>query len=266
MNPEKKNIEPEKTNLIQSIIGIISILLSCHYYLSFKWINGFLNLYDIDSLAVIALEDVTFPFGSLNASVIILTSLGFLWIYGWKLASTQADYDNSGRILANNWKEFVQNFKEFWSKLSLAVKFSISLGIVGLIVGYIFLFKPNLNFPNQLLEWFYILIFIAIPLVYILSSKKRNLIMGLYILCMFAWANLFVKVSLDNIAKPRNEKNRKITEMSFIYDGKPIQTSDTLNFIYHGYKYLIMATPDSILQLYPTDKIGLIKYKEKIVE
>lgn len=167
--PESSGERSQNTELISPLVGLISILLAFHYYLSYKWWTGIFEIYNIDALAILTLEDLTYPLGNINLSVFQLSSVGILFIYLIKLVFPIRDFDNSGEKLNKSIKEVVESFK----KLSKLNKSLLTILISLLLFGYFFIFRENLRFPNTSFEVFYLLIVIILPGCYILNYRKR---------------------------------------------------------------------------------------------
>ena len=248
-----RNYKSQNIELIPSLVGLISVLLAFHYYLSYKWWTGIFKIYNLDSLAILTLEDLTYPLGNINLTVFQLSSVGISLIYLIKLIFPIRDFDNSGKNLSKGLKDARGSFKELSNRNKLISIILISL----LLFGYFFIFRESLKFPNTSFEIFYLLIVIILPGCYILSYRKRPLFAIGFVVCVFIWSSLFVNTSLENT---KNRKSSTETHISFVYNGVEIDSNDSLSFVFSGYKYLIMKDSSGHHLLFPTKDIGMIRY------
>lgn len=238
---------------IQNIAGLFSVILGTHYFLSFRWFYGMLKIWGIDSLAVISLEDLTFPYAHLNISVISLSSIGFLGIFWWKFASNKES--NPPKDLKNA----INLLRLFFVKQKSWIKIvGIIILIAILIFTYFKVFSPLISLPSRDLGFLYLGILLGVPILYVFLPEKRNLIFGLQLLLMFSWANLFINTILKNA---NSNKGKIKSQISFEYKEQRIESSDSLIFLHHGYNYLIMKDSKGNTILYPSNLVEKIIYK-----
>lgn len=167
----------EKKLTIENIVGVISIIIGIHYYLSYKWLYGLLKIWGIESFSIITLEDLTFPFANLNITVILLSIFGFIGVFCWHLLSDEKSEPtkniSEALISLKNW--FIK--KSIIKKLTMILMVIIIIAI--LITSYLLIFKPHLDYPNRKIEISYFFILTTTPILYIfLKPNKRHLIFG----------------------------------------------------------------------------------------
>lgn len=229
----KKN---SNTFSINNLWTLITIILSFHYYLSYRWISGLLEIYGLNSLSIITIQDIMFSFVNLNYTVIGLCSMGFVILFYIRLTLKNKTYSKADKTFSKNLKKFLNTI--FTHKSSKNTIFKIISALLIIIVGYI-LFKHYLNIPKNGGSFFIslIILFIVIPITYVIWVKKRAIILGGYIFIIFMWSNKFIdKIIVDT----QNNASEHKTGVSFIYEGKSIKTNDSLIFILQSYKYLII--------------------------
>lgn len=256
------------------IASFITVLLAFHYYLSYEWIYGLLGIYGLQHLAIITIEDLLFTFVNVNFTVIKLASLGFLWIFGIQMAVSKEDY-------AKMDQKAVKGVGSFWDTLKWGVSYvqvrckeckNVLILIViisGLVfISYKFRLWGSLELPETgNLGESYFLIFLVIPIIHVIWPQKRTLTMGLYLLMIFLWSNKFVSRIIMDVKNDTSQSEFK-TDLQFRYQGKLVSTSDSIDFIYRSYTYIILRNNlTSEMLLYPNDKIEKITYsKRKLIE
>ena len=238
---------------IQNIVGLFTIILGTHYFLSFRWFYGMLKIWGVDFFSVISIEDLTFPYAHLNISVLALSSLGFVGILWWDFTSN----NNSNPL--DNLKESIKLLKSLFVKQKWWLKVGLIIILISIVSFIYIVFKPLISLPNRNLGFSYLLILLGVPLIYILLPQKRNLVIGLQLFLMFSWANLFITTVLNDVRS--NPSNTKI-EISFEYKNRRIESSDSLIFLHHGYKYLIMKDTIGNIELFPSNFVEGIIYKK----
>ena len=248
-------MQKNNSNLsFENILGVISVIMAAHYFLSYRWFYGMLKIWGIENLSIITMEDLTFSFVHFNITILLLSATGFLWIFLWSFISS----NKSDPV--KDLKEMLKFLKDYWKERSKPIKIIIPITTLIIILIYIFIFKPNLKFPNNSLEVIYFIILTVPPILYIFIKEKRILILGFQILLMFSWANLFLNIVLENVSeKPMLLKNKSI--LRFEYKNKTITTSDSLEFLFHSKKYIILRDTNGNIKLYDTKNIDKIELK-----
>ena len=84
---------------LNNIWQLITVILSFHYFLSYRWINGLLEIYGLDHFSIITIQDVMFPFVKLNYTIIGLCSIGFIVIFYFRFILTNETYLKADKIL-----------------------------------------------------------------------------------------------------------------------------------------------------------------------
>ena len=244
---------------LNNIWILLTILLSFHYYLSYRWINGLLESYDLKDFSIITIQDVMFPFVDLNYTIIGFCSIGFIIVFYIQLVLKNKTYSRADKIFQKNIKE---TFRIIFTHKSLKSSiFKILSALIMIITSFI-LFKYYLNIPENGTVFFIwiIVLFIIMPIVYVIWVEKRSIILGFYIFMTFLWSNKFIdKIIVD--AKDI-ERDYKI-EISFKYEGDSITTNDSLVFLYKSYKYIILRDlRTNKNKLFESEKITFLETKK----
>jgi len=230
MNSSNKNIS------LNNIWQLITVILSFHYFLSYRWINGLLEIYGLDGFSIITIQDVMFPFAGLNYTIIGLCSIGFIVIFYFKFILTNETYLKADIIFKKNFKE---GAKEIFKHKSIKSTLFKIVAFLIISISTIILFRNYLKIPENggyYIFWFLVL-FILIPVIYVIWVKKRTLILGAFLFLTFLWANQFIdKILIDS----KNTTPTTITNVSFNYHNKNIKTNDSLVFLYRSYEFLIL--------------------------
>lgn len=244
---------------LNSLLALISMLVAYNYFFSFKWLHGFLSLHGLDTFAIITIDDLTFPFALLNLSLFSLSSFGFLWMLWWHI--TIAYNENEPDVP----KQLIESGRASIKWISGISKWrKILLGIVSLLFVVLFfvLFLKEENFPNSKTQWMFLVIFVVTPILYILFFKIRNYILYIHFFLMFVWANVFVNDILKSLKDSGSDEG---IDVEFSYNGHIIKTNDTLDYVYHGYKYMILSdNKNDKKYMYPSEEIGVIGVKKKL--
>ncbi|WMJ74111.1 hypothetical protein RCC89_13185 [Cytophagaceae bacterium ABcell3] len=210
---------------------------------------------NIDPYGIISFEDISLPFGKLNILLFTLSSSGFLLIFANQLVESffgSADRESGLNNLINLYQKIVQKISSSgWYILLLIIVI-----ILFLIFQYC-TFQYISNQASLLLTFSFIILLTIAPIIYIMFVKQRKLILTFLLVFNFLWAYFFVGYILEESAsKPQSS----FVNVKFDYDNSVVQTSDSLFFIYHGYKYLILKSSKGESILYPADKIGSVTF------
>ena len=241
-------------NYITNIIGFITLVFSFHYFLSYKWLKGKFAIYGLDDLPLISIDDVTFSFAHINFLLIKLALIGFVLILLIKL------------FLSNEiWKNFDTNvvgqFKQNWKLMGIKLRIGLLMIFIFFLlwIGFEILRENELSIPLKISSFF---ITYGLPFTYVFWVKKRNLILGIYFVSIVIWTNATVDYSLNIFRWSENSRNKNTAALNFTFQGEDVEVSDSLQLIFHGYKYLILKEVTGNFRLYPTKDIGMICYNK----
>lgn len=250
---------------ITNISTVIGLFLSFHYFFSYRWLSKWLEFKGLRNYDIISLEDLTFPFGSINLKIFSLSMVGLFIIAFWHLLFT-----------VETEKEFRSDLT--WSIKKLYVKLSRNLRLrlactkalfgvlpISILVGVLAFssFDYSGDYKEHML--IYILLTVFIPSLYILVPEKRPLILPLFFSIAFVWMNIFIdKVYSDVPTKPKTEDNkfRSYIKYNIEYSNKEFNSVKGDQLLYAGYRYWVFRN-DSIgsVNLIPTKEIKIVNSK-----
>ena len=251
---------------ISLIVSFISILLSVHYFYSYRILTSYLKYHHLDYMSIITFEDITLSFGNDNFMIFSISGLGLMWIYLWHLVIINEEklrkdtklYFASFFDKISQW--IIHNLKIQKKTLS-KIKIITTLVLFSIILFFIIFWNYNINKSFNLFILF-LINFIVIPIIYILMWKKRELIFVIYLIFIFG----FGLSMIDSSYHQQNERklsDKSVTKIiSFDYDSKHYETSMDTTMIFNGYKYLILKTKSkNIYDIFPKEEIKNIKSK-----
>lgn len=253
--------------ILSLIAGFISIVLSIHYFYSYRILTGLFKANHLDYMSIITFEDICYQLGNVNIMIMSIAGSGLIWIYLWHLViidEVELRKDTKNVIS----KVFRCLFKWITKKLKIRLKPSFKfIVLAGLFIICVLLILIYLNYfadDSINLTFVILLNFLIIPALYIFIKKKRELIFILYLFCMFL-SGLFIidsTYSQQNASANEKENRDKVEIVSFDYNLQHFETSSDTSLIYNGYKYLVLKTESKgIYDLIPKEEIKNMKKK-----
>ena len=209
---------------------------------------------------IISKEDITFPMGLINYSIIGFSLSGFIVIYGWFLIIG----NNEDRVInesKSSCYKFYTSIIQYFSNKILTKKSKINIKnylnllilMTCCILIYFVLIKKVIPNLGRYFSFMFIINFFIFPSLFIIYKHKRNIIFSGYIFYIIFFGILYINTAFKIAEKEPNAKNQNI---SFSFQGRTICSSKNNRLVYPGYKYIVM-TNDSIHKnyLYPTKDI-----------
>lgn len=238
--------------LIQPIVGLITVLIGFHYLLSFMTLSKIFKDLGIGSYALINFDDLTFTFGIVNLYVLCLIFSGVLMMLFIEVIFEK-------KTLVKFHKK-VDKMMANWYILSNSERSIAFLFIYALVMGISFVLLPLVLDDKTLLIVICMLVTLVAFFYFLYFYKKRYYIMGFHVLFMLVWAYLVIQ-QIDFANKDvKNDIPSKY--LSFQYEGKRVQSSDSVGLIYLGYKQIIMKNyKNDSIYFYPTDQVKHIRMK-----
>ncbi|MEO9803417.1 MAG: hypothetical protein ABJF04_09230 [Reichenbachiella sp.] len=226
---------------LTNVSTAIGILLGFHYFISFRWLQGFFDKYDLDGYDIISLEDLTFPFGDSNLQIFGLSMMGLIWIIGCHLIFTNEEEE----------RMFREKASEDAKKLSKRVKNKKSTLIALLVVSVIAIpftisqLGGIKNFVEDETQSFYLLLTFIIPFAYVIFIEKRKAFLYMFFGTAFFWVNIFVGEVLDGIEVGKDSKTDKISLFRIEYSDKIYTSTKQDKLVYAGYRYWVFKNESS---------------------
>ncbi len=250
---------------ITNISTVIGLFLSFHYFFSYRWLSKWLEFQRLRNYDIISLEDLTFPFGSINLKIFSLSIVGLFFIAFWHLLFT-IETENEFR------NEISSKIKKVYSKLSkkLNIKMvwtEVLFGIlpISILLGIMVFSSFDYSEDNKLFMWSYTVLTIFVPTVYILIPEKRPIFLPLFFGVAFVWMNVFInKVysDLSTKSEPTIRQQDSYIKYNIEYSNKEFSSVKGDQLIYAGYRYWVFRN-DSIgsVNLIPTKEIKIVNSK-----
>lgn len=220
---------------------------------------GSLKLHGLEFFPLISFNDITFTCIELNFNLIILAMSGLTWIFLWLLLGK----DKWLHDLKSKVSKPIDNFFNKYQKKKIASRLLLLLILLvgsALVTFTLFLLFSTLSSADIYLR----LIFIIVPVSFILFQKKRNLILLAHMVIMFFWVNVFIDDVLEKTKIDQKDYSPEY-EITFNSDKEQITSSDSLQWIFYGYENLVLfdKTKQEYL-LFKTNHIDNVRFLKKI--
>lgn len=239
------------------VLSLLSVILGMHYFFSYKLLYGILEIYGISHLPIITLEDLTFCMAKYHISLFAISQYGLFWILIWiivfpkfKLKKLTKELRKAPNRIRKNWHKY-SHFKK------IALSASLSICLLGfLFCAGLLIYKFILTFDKIANTISFIIIFIT-PVMYIFWKKKRVYILFAHLVFVLIWINITTNQALENY---RDTDHKTSSIIQFEYDDKIIQSSDSLQYIFHGSAYIILRNaPKGTMHLFRTEAVSDFK-------
>lgn len=252
--------------ILSLLAGFISILLSVHYFYSYRILSKLLEVNHLDYMSIITFEDIAYQFGNLNFMILSISGFGLIWIYLWhliimdesKFRNDSKGFINKGLQTMSIWvnKKLNISQKTFFKIVAITVLISLSS------ICFILIFSNySLNDSKKMIILF-LINFTLIPGIYILFTKKRELVLVLYAGLIFLFGLYMIDNSFVQTGNSKEEiKKEKVIEIiSFDYNSQHFVTSQDTLLIFNGYKHLILKiNSKNIYDIIPKQEIKNLK-------
>jgi hypothetical protein len=220
----------------------------------------------IDAGKVICLDDIKFSLSpSSTGSIIFISIIGLALIFVWHIA-----FPDENKQLEKFRSQFGKRYLKFFlfikktgrkvSPKSLRKIIDVALLNLGLITIFIL----EIRSPKVFEALFYFLGLLVLPAIFILYKSKRKFTLYVYFLFLFAFGMFFVKyLSNHTSSETKDDKNRKYSEISFIYHGDTVRTTQTYIKGFVGTKNIVLLdTAAGIIDYFERDKVSHLRFRK----
>lgn len=186
---------------IETILGLMTIVLGFHYFISFRFLFGYLKLHNLEFLPLISFNDITFSCIEINFKLFKLALIGLIWIFIWFFIGNDKWIIKKKSFFFSK-IEFFSNKEKFQKRNSQVIIFTIVIGLILVFIYCLFLIFKLSKFS----EVYLILILLLIPFAIILNIKNWTtrifftlIILGLTEALMFLLIITFSFMSFPDI-------------------------------------------------------------------
>lgn len=231
--------------------------MGVNIFLSYLWLSETLAYMGLSSIPIITWNDLAFSYGKVNLTMLGFQLLfiipGILW--GYYLPTVFRRLRNIG--IKENRSQITQKIILKVVNLDLKGLALLSLLTNALIILIILLVYQFFHLLSVTPKSVIIFISLGIIPLFFLFAKSKTIATLLFTVSFIIASNKFVK---EIIKEAATSKQTVTTELSFIYQGNEVSTSDTIRFCLHTYSYLILqkvSTHEYLL--FSTDEIDQLK-------